>query len=808
MADTAQLLKFIDAAMSEGIARGIAHRTVEDTRLDGRSVTLDEASAINFASCSYLGLEVDPRLKAAVVEAVERYGTQFSSSRSYASAPGYRELEALLDELTGGSALVSPNTTLAHLSALPVLVGDDDAVILDHQVHHTVQLAVPQLRQQGVHVEFVRHERLDLLDERIRDLCKRHPRVWYLADGVYSMYGNLAALDALRWLAAEHEQLHLYIDDAHGTSWCGAHGRGFALSRLVERERCFVAISLNKAFGAAGGALVFPDRASCERVRKCGGPMIFTGPVQPPMLGAAIASAKIHLSDEIGSMQRELMERVRFANRTAAELGIPLANDCEVPIRFVALGQPVVAYDVAEALLRRGFLTNCAVFPAVPAKRCGVRFTLTRHHALDDIRALLEAVADVLPGALAAAGSSREQIDGRFGLVARPARRPTTPADGTLECRMERSIEAIDRDEWNRLLGGRGSFDWDGVRYLEDVFARPEASGPDRWDFFYFTVRDASGAPVLATFFTEALWKDDMLSPPDVSRRVEALRERDPDFLTSRVLSMGSLFTEGDHLYLDRDRDWRGALQRLADEMGALAEERDVGSVVLRDLEADEELATALGDMGFSPVSCPDSLVIDVDGLGWEELLARLTPGQRRFQRRKVAPHEGKFAVEVLRRGGRAADSDELDHLHGLYGNVVERSLELNTFPLPDGFLRPMLDRAGWEIVTLTLKPDDASGPQRPHAFFAAWIGAEQYAPMVIGLDYRAVARHGAYRQCLREVVRRAQIHGSRRILMGMGAALEKVRFGARPVARTMFVQSLDHYAHDVLALIDGECRG
>ncbi len=303
MGDAQQVLDFIDAAIGGAARQGLAMRTAEDERLDGRAVTLDGRPVVSFTSCSYLGLELDPRVRRGAIDAVERYGTQFSSSRSYLSAPAYEELEALLGELFGGPTLVTPNTTLAHLSALPVLVAEEDAVILDHHVHQTVHLAVPQLREQGTHVEFLRHGRLDLLEERLRALEGAHRRVWYLADGIYSMFGSAAPIEALRYLASQHEALHLYIDDAHGTSWTGRHGRGFALEHLAGFPRAVVSVSLNKSFGAGGGALVFPEEELRRRVRTCGGPMIFTGPVQPPMLGAAIASARIHLSPEIETLQ-------------------------------------------------------------------------------------------------------------------------------------------------------------------------------------------------------------------------------------------------------------------------------------------------------------------------------------------------------------------------------------------------------------------------------------------------------------------------------------------------------------------------
>ena len=82
-------------------------------------------------------------------------------------------------------------------------------------------------------------------------------------------------------------------------------------------------------------------------------------------------------------------------------------------------------------------------------------------------------------------------------------------------------------------------------------------------------MRDRAGKPVLATFFTAALWKDDMLASAEVSELVEQRRAEDPYYLTSTTFAMGSLLTEGDHLYLDRNADWKGALDLL---MGAVSE--------------------------------------------------------------------------------------------------------------------------------------------------------------------------------------------------------------------------------------------
>jgi 7-keto-8-aminopelargonate synthetase-like enzyme len=803
---------------------GVGLLQAEDGALDGRHVRIAGRPRLNFSSCSYLGLELDVRLIAGACDAARRFGTQFSASRAFLSAPPYAELEERLGEITGGPTLVTANTTLASAAALPSLVRESDVVILDHQVHVTVQLVVPTLQRTGAAVEMVRHGHLERLEERIRALRERHRRIWLLLDGVYSMHGDLAPMGALAVLLARYEQLHLYVDDAHGMSWMGRSGRGWALDRLPDRSRVIVALSLNKAFGAGGGALVFPDEATRRFVRHTAPPLIFSGPLQPPTLGAALASARIHLSKEIARLQEDLRARIRHANRRAAELGLPLlGGDALVPIRFVGLGPQAASTAMATHLMERGLLPSCALFPAVPGHQTGIRFTLTRHHRPADIDRLLDEMAEFLPEALSRGGVRREDLDRAFGLGARaeapmaaaPARRrgraaARPPGRAALRCEHRTSVAEVDRAEWDGLLGSRGSFDWEGLRWLEETFGahqKPES----RWRFHYLHVRDASGRPVLATFFSEAWMKDEMLAGAAVSREVERRRREEPAFLTSRVLTMGSPLTEGDHLHLVRDgAPWRDALELLVAQISRIADESDVRLVALRDLPADDaELGSALRELGFARMRAPDSMVLDLDWTTPQEHLARLSKRARRHQRREVAPWDGAYRVQVLPSEAAPSPPGALwAHLYGLYRAVWQRSTDLVTFALPEDFLPRMLAHPGFEIVTLTLRPErggESGAP--PDAFFAARIGREGYVPLVVGLDDRRVRGQGVYRQCLASMVQRARELGARRLLLGMGAALEKQRFGARAERRSIWLQTRDDFSARVLGLLGGEAN-
>ena len=176
-----------------------------------------------------------------------------------------------------------------------------------------------------------------------------------------------------------------------------------------------------QAKGVPARLLVFPDENTLQRVRHTSPPTNFGGPLQPPMLGAAVASARIHASPEIHELQAELRQLLEHTNHRAVELGLPLLHrETVAPIRFIGLGPAEAATAMATHLLERGLLASCALFPAVPPHQTGIRFTVTRHHQLADIELLLETIADFLPEALARGGVDRAAVDLAFGPNAEP----------------------------------------------------------------------------------------------------------------------------------------------------------------------------------------------------------------------------------------------------------------------------------------------------------------------------------------------------------------------------------------------------
>lgn len=413
------VMDIVNQVAAIAVKLGIVHTNTEDISLDGRHITIKGQKLLFFGSCGYLGLEQDERLKNGAIDAIRKYGTQFSSSRAYVSSAYYEEAENLLSKIfLNKPVLLLQSLTVGHMSNIPVLVGKDDAVIMDAQVHDSIQTAVQFLKNRDIHTEIVRHNRIDILENRIKTLKDSYKKIWYMADGVYSMQGDMAPVKDLYRLADQYEQLHLYIDDIHGMSWTGQHGSGFVTSQGDYHPRLYLTTGLTKAFGAAGGLLVYPDAEIHKLVKNNSKSFIFSIQMPPMILGAAIESAKIHLSDEIYTMQDELKAKVAFFNATAKKLELPLVNETDSPIAFIGVGKPDVGYNMVRRMMNLGYFFNLSVFPSVSYNNTGLRIPINRLMTYEDIENLLTEISIQLPKALEDSNSSMADVIKHFKLVA------------------------------------------------------------------------------------------------------------------------------------------------------------------------------------------------------------------------------------------------------------------------------------------------------------------------------------------------------------------------------------------------------
>jgi 7-keto-8-aminopelargonate synthetase-like enzyme len=121
-----------------------------------------------------------------------------------------------------------------------------------------------------------------------------------------------------------------------------------------------------------------------------GAALMFSGPLQPPMLGAAVASAKLHLTPELAELQQTLHERIVRVHELASEQGIKLGTRDLTPIAFVPCGPDDAMFELFHRLGAAGFYIAPAVFPAVAQNKAGLRLTVSLHNSVDDTARLMK----------------------------------------------------------------------------------------------------------------------------------------------------------------------------------------------------------------------------------------------------------------------------------------------------------------------------------------------------------------------------------------------------------------------------------
>jgi 8-amino-7-oxononanoate synthase len=178
--------------------------------VDGRMIRVGERWLADFASCNYLGFDLDREIIERVPEFLERWGTHPSWSRLLGSPALYEQIEERLTALLGSEdSLVLPTITHIHMSVIPLLAASG-TIFLDARAHKTLYDGCQIAKARGAAVRRFRFEDSAHLDELLSQ--ERDPTRLVCLDGVNSMTGNTPDLAAFAAVAREHGAL-LYVDE-------------------------------------------------------------------------------------------------------------------------------------------------------------------------------------------------------------------------------------------------------------------------------------------------------------------------------------------------------------------------------------------------------------------------------------------------------------------------------------------------------------------------------------------------------------------------------------------------------------------
>lgn len=373
--------EFPDAHLKDLVVDQLGpHREME---VGGRRV-------INFGSDSFLGLDQDPRVQAAIVSGLQRWGSHNGASRAFASVRTNEEAEEKLASWLGTEAvLIYPSVSLANMGAIPGLVSKRDLLVVDEHAHNSIQEGAKIAQASGVRVKMFSHCDPDDL-QRVLDDAGEYRIAIVAIDGVYSMSGALPPLRRLNEVCLRNNAV-LYVDDAHATAVLGRKGRGTVLDALGNYDNTLVVGSLSKGFSCFGGFI------GCKRDFKMllkirSNTFIFGGPVPPPYLDAICTVCDILNSEEYADFNGRLRRNLQQLIQGAAELGLVVLGG-ETPIVSVLVGDEDITLQAGRFLFEKGYYVQSVTFPAVPYHAGVLRIQVNANHQPLAIAGLLAGLA-------------------------------------------------------------------------------------------------------------------------------------------------------------------------------------------------------------------------------------------------------------------------------------------------------------------------------------------------------------------------------------------------------------------------------
>jgi 8-amino-7-oxononanoate synthase len=382
-----------------GASKAAVYATaLEALKGDDRLRVLKPRTGVDFSSNDYLALASCARMRSAISKAVES-GTPIGAGGSRLLRGNCAEHEQLewhaADFFGAEAAIFFASGYTANFAVLTTLPQKGDLLVLDHLVHASIHEGA---RAGRAEFRLFAHNDPNSVEEVIRGFRSEGGtgRVWIVAESLYSMDGDFAPLAALVAIADRHDAF-LMIDEAHATGVFGEEGRGLT-ARYEGRENLVVVHTCGKALGAAGALVTTTKLLRDFIVNRCR-PFIFsTAP--SPLMAVAVKEALMILRDEPERRQR-LMGLIALAK---AEIGA--RKDSQMSpwqlsgsqIMPYIVGDNARAMALAESLQARGFDIRGIRPPTVPGGTARLRVSLTNNVGEDDVRAMLDALAELTEG--------------------------------------------------------------------------------------------------------------------------------------------------------------------------------------------------------------------------------------------------------------------------------------------------------------------------------------------------------------------------------------------------------------------------
>jgi glycine C-acetyltransferase len=346
-------------------------------------------SVLNFCANNYLGLANDPSVRDAAQRAMDEWGYGMSSVRFICGTQEpHKKLEKAMSDFLGmDDTILFSSCFDANAAVFEPLLDADCAIIADSLNHASIIDGVRLCKAERYIFD---HGNFSDLEAKLKASQGKRLRL-VVTDGVFSMDGDIANLDAICDLAEQYEAL-VMVDDSHATGFVGARGRGTHEYCGVMGRVDIITTTFGKALGGASGGCVAGRAEIVEYLRQKARPYLFSNTLAPSIVGGTLRAL-----DMLGS-STELRDRLeantlRF-RQGIAQAGLELRPGSH-PICPVMLYDERLAHNMADLLLEEGVYVIGFSFPVVPRGKARIRVQVSAAHTVEMIDKAVDAFSRV-----------------------------------------------------------------------------------------------------------------------------------------------------------------------------------------------------------------------------------------------------------------------------------------------------------------------------------------------------------------------------------------------------------------------------
>ncbi len=348
-------------------------------------ISVGGRSVLNFCANNYLGLSDHPRLVDAARRAMDARGYGMSSVRFICGTQDiHKELEAAIAGYFGTEDTILYAACFdANGGVFEPLFDEQDAIISDALNHASIIDGVRLSK--AVRYRYANAD-MDELENALKLAQAQRFRI-IVTDGVFSMDGNVAPMDAICALAEKYDAL-LMVDDCHSAGVVGATGRGVTELFDVRGRVDIITGTLGKAFGGAIGGFTTGRREIIELLRQRSRPYLFSNSLPPAIVGAGIEVFR--MLAESDELHARLVENVEYFRSRMIGAGFDI-KPTQSAICAVMLYDAALSQQFATELLDEGIYVTGFYYPVVAKGQARIRVQVSAGHTREQLDACIAA---------------------------------------------------------------------------------------------------------------------------------------------------------------------------------------------------------------------------------------------------------------------------------------------------------------------------------------------------------------------------------------------------------------------------------